>query len=78
MSAIMRGWFLVLDRCVSPSHDASYGEPTLERPPVAEMMIEVASAGTTGALSKWYDFYIFATASALIFGQISHTPCTSQ
>jgi MHS family shikimate/dehydroshikimate transporter-like MFS transporter len=33
-------------------------------------MIKVASAGTTGALLEWDDFYIFATVSALTFGQI--------
>lgn len=33
-------------------------------------MTQAASAGTIGALLEWYDFYIFATASALVFGQI--------
>jgi len=33
-------------------------------------MMRVASAGTVGALSEWYEFYIFATASALVFGRL--------
>jgi MHS family shikimate/dehydroshikimate transporter-like MFS transporter len=33
-------------------------------------MLKAASAGTIGALLEWYDFYIFATASALVFGQV--------
>ena len=33
-------------------------------------MTEAASAGTVGALLEWYDFYIFATASALVFGKL--------
>lgn len=33
-------------------------------------MLKVASAGTVGALLEWYDFYIFATASALVFGGV--------
>jgi MHS family shikimate/dehydroshikimate transporter-like MFS transporter len=30
----------------------------------------IAAAGFIGALLEWYDFYIFATASALVFGQV--------
>jgi MFS family permease len=33
-------------------------------------MVKAATAGTVGALLEWYDFYIFATASALVFGQL--------
>jgi MHS family shikimate/dehydroshikimate transporter-like MFS transporter len=33
-------------------------------------MMKAATAGTVGALLEWYDFYIFATASALVFGQL--------
>ena len=33
-------------------------------------MLKAATAGTVGALLEWYDFYIFATASALVFGQL--------
>jgi MHS family shikimate/dehydroshikimate transporter-like MFS transporter len=33
-------------------------------------MTHAAAAGTVGALLEWYDFYIFATAAALVFGQI--------
>ncbi len=33
-------------------------------------MLRAATAGTVGALLEWYDFYIFATASALVFGQL--------
>jgi MFS family permease len=33
-------------------------------------MLNVAFAGTIGALLEWYDFYIFATASALVFGHL--------
>jgi MHS family shikimate/dehydroshikimate transporter-like MFS transporter len=33
-------------------------------------MMTAAIAGTVGALLEWYDFYIFATASALVFGQL--------
>jgi MHS family shikimate/dehydroshikimate transporter-like MFS transporter len=32
-------------------------------------MLKAASAGAIGALLEWYDFYIFSTASALVFGQ---------
>jgi MFS family permease len=28
------------------------------------------AVGAIGALLEWYDFYIFATASALVFGQL--------
>jgi len=31
---------------------------------------KAASAGAVGALLEWYDFYVFATASALVFGHI--------
>lgn len=40
-------------------------------------LTKAASAGTVGALLEWYDFYVFATASALVFGHIffpSHEP----
>lgn len=37
---------------------------------LAVSMAHAASAGTVGALLEWYDFYIFATAAALVFGQI--------
>jgi MHS family shikimate/dehydroshikimate transporter-like MFS transporter len=37
---------------------------------VRQSMMKAASAGTIGALLEWYDFYIFATASALVFGQL--------
>src|SRR5579875_490147 len=40
-------------------------------------MTKVAAAGFIGALLEWYDFYIFATASALVFGRVffpSHDP----
>ena len=40
-------------------------------------MSKVAAAGFIGALLEWYDFYIFATASALVFGRVffpSHDP----
>ncbi|HZT52018.1 MAG TPA: MFS transporter [Stellaceae bacterium] len=33
-------------------------------------MNKVAAAGFVGALLEWYDFYIFATGSALVFGQV--------
>jgi MFS transporter, MHS family, shikimate and dehydroshikimate transport protein len=33
-------------------------------------MVKIASAGTIGALMEWYDFYIFATGSALVFGHL--------
>jgi MFS transporter, MHS family, shikimate and dehydroshikimate transport protein len=33
-------------------------------------MTKIASAGTIGALLEWYDFYVFATASALVFGRL--------
>ncbi len=33
-------------------------------------MMKAASAGTIGSLLEWYDFYIFATASALVFGKL--------
>jgi MHS family shikimate/dehydroshikimate transporter-like MFS transporter len=33
-------------------------------------MMKVASAGIIGALLEWYDYYIFATASALVFGPL--------
>ncbi len=42
-------------------------------------MTKVAAAGSIGALLEWYDFYIFATASALVFGRVffpSHDPVT--
>jgi MFS family permease len=32
--------------------------------------LKAASEGTIGALLEWYDFYIFATTSALAFGQL--------
>lgn len=35
-----------------------------------QSMIKAASAGTVGALLEWYDFYIFATASAIVFGRL--------
>ena len=40
-------------------------------------MTKVAAAGFVGALLEWYDFYIFATGSALVFGRVffpSHDP----
>jgi MFS transporter, MHS family, shikimate and dehydroshikimate transport protein len=37
---------------------------------VRPSMLKAATAGTVGALLEWYDFYIFATASALVFGQL--------
>ncbi len=33
-------------------------------------MVRVASASFIGALLEWYDFYIFATASAIVFGPL--------
>jgi len=33
-------------------------------------MMKAATAGTIGSLLEWYDFYVFATASALVFGQL--------
>lgn len=33
-------------------------------------MSKVAAASFIGALLEWYDFYIFATASAIVFGRI--------
>jgi MHS family shikimate/dehydroshikimate transporter-like MFS transporter len=35
-----------------------------------QSMIKAASAGSIGALLEWYDFYIFATASAIVFGRL--------
>jgi MHS family shikimate/dehydroshikimate transporter-like MFS transporter len=70
MSAIVCGWFLVLDRGVSPSCDTSPWLTNVGATPLQQSMIKVASAGTTGAISEWYGFYIFATVSALTFGQI--------
>jgi MHS family shikimate/dehydroshikimate transporter-like MFS transporter len=43
-------------------------------------MTRVAAAGFIGALMEWYDFYIFANASALIFGRLffpGHDPVVS-
>jgi MFS transporter, MHS family, shikimate and dehydroshikimate transport protein len=40
-------------------------------------MTKVAAAGFIGALLEWYDFYIFATGSALVFGKVffpTHDP----
>lgn len=40
-------------------------------------MTKVAAAGFVGALLEWYDFYIFATGSALVFGRVffpAHDP----
>jgi MFS family permease len=31
---------------------------------------KVATASFVGGLLEWYDFYIFATASALVFGHV--------
>ncbi|HTW26249.1 MAG TPA: MFS transporter [Acetobacteraceae bacterium] len=33
-------------------------------------MPKAAAAGFVGALLEWYDFYIFATGAALVFGQV--------
>ena len=35
-----------------------------------QAMVRVASASFIGALLEWYDFYIFATASAIVFGPL--------
>ena len=33
-------------------------------------MPKIAAASFIGGLLEWYDFYIFATASALVFGPL--------
>jgi MFS transporter, MHS family, shikimate and dehydroshikimate transport protein len=46
----------------------------------AHSMTRNAAAGFVGALLEWYDFYIFATGSALVFGRVffpGHDPLTS-
>jgi hypothetical protein len=42
----------------------------MEAIPLRLAMLTAASAGAAGPLLEWYDFYIFATASALVFGQL--------
>jgi hypothetical protein len=37
-------------------------------------MMTAAVAGTVGALLERYDFYIVATASVLVFGQLFASP----
>src|SRR5690349_13443001 len=36
----------------------------------AVSMHKAAAAGFVGALLEWYDYYIFATGSALVFGPL--------
>src|SRR5689334_4163950 len=40
-----------------------------KRPQPLELS-KVAAASFVGGLLEWYDFYIFATASALVFGRL--------
>ena len=47
----------------------SIGYPARRRPRRLPMST-VAAAGFVGALLEWYDFYIFATGSALVFGRL--------
>jgi len=50
----------------SPAAHAAAPRPTAH----AASMRKVALASFIGALMEWYDFYIYATASAIVFGQL--------
>ncbi|MBE0631861.1 MAG: MFS transporter, partial [Burkholderia vietnamiensis] len=48
--------------------------------PSARQPARAATAAFIGTMIEWYDFYIYATAAALVFGQLyfpSHDPFVS-
>ena len=40
------------------------------KPPASSQPRRAAAAAFIGTMIEWYDFYIYATAAALVFGQL--------
>jgi hypothetical protein len=54
----------------SDKHSTSGDSMTQPARPTARQPARAATAAFIGTMIEWYDFYIYATAAALVFGEL--------